>query len=398
MKKCNVFYLVVLGAAMAFAAGCGSGTTTVTSTIPTPTPTPTPTVSVTASAPAYVQIGVNSPSTYLATATVTGSTNTTVAWSTSNANLAMVDSATGVITPSTTNTGTVTITATAAADSSATSVVNVKVVDWVLVENQANGMQIANGDGSGSPVTLMRNNQPCAYAVWSYDHFQIACIDINSPGPSVVNLYTTDGTSAGTKLAGSIDLGAMGISQVNYFIFSLDGKSLYFSAEIGGGVQPLYSVSVAADANGNRALTKLYEGSASNILISGISLTPNDKQILLENVSTLTVYAINVDGTNYHELISAPSVWAAYSPDMSTLYYTNYSGGMWLTYVEDVATGTIVKTIPGYEIVAVSPNGASILLADGTGEPGDIPSLFTANADGTNISSTPLALGSWGSW
>ena len=80
-----------------------------------------------------------------------------------------------------------------------------------------------------------------------------------------------------------------------------------------------------------------------------------------------------------------------YSPDMSTLYYANYAGGVWSTYVSTAATGAVTKTLTGYYIIGVAPNGANILLSDGT-------SVYTADDLGLNLSASPIGLGGRGSW
>jgi hypothetical protein len=390
-----MFYLVVLGAAIAFLTGCSGSTTGTGTTTKTP-----PADSVTVTGPALAQNGIKAGF-YAGKVTVTNPNGSDVSssCSSSSANLATIDNpATCAFTPSATNAGDVTITATANADTSKTASFVVHVGNYALLENNTYGLQMAN-IGSASPlVTLLHNNLPLQHAVWFPDHLKIAGSDL-SVADAVINVYTTDGTAGGTVRDHAIDLTTLAkIPQLVTLAVSPDGTKIAFVTEEGSGVEGIYTVNATADAQGNTAAPALLYKMPANgmLMVSGIRFDPKGKQLLFENVATQTVWAMNVDGSNFHQLINAPSVIAMYSPDMSYIYYSNYSGGafsagVWSTYVSKASDESVQKTLPGYFLVGVAPNGVSILLSDGT-------SIYTADASGANISSAPIGLGGAAAW
>jgi DNA-binding beta-propeller fold protein YncE len=162
---------------------------------------------------------------------------------------------------------------------------------------------------------------------------------------------------------------------------SPDGKKIVFSSAVGGGVQKIYTINV--DGTG---LVSIFTESASMVGVSAVHFTPEGK-IMFENVSTLTVWIMNDDGSNAVPLINAPSNTAMYSLDghMSTLYYSDGTA----TYVEDVATGKVTATLTGYFLLGVLPNDGGILLTD-------YNNVYTESADGTETPAV-LSSGSWGS-
>jgi len=284
-----------------------------------------------------------------------------------------------------TGTGDVTVTVTAHADNTKTGTFTVHVGNWALLVNGSYAMQVVN-IGNGSPTTIMANSNACTQSAMSYDAQKIVCTDLISSIP-VVKIYATDGTSAGTILSKTIDLSSLGPLNhvtVSYPRFSQDGAKIVFTGVVSG-VQGVYTM----NADGTSP-TRLFQEPASGIAVERARFTPDGRQILFENLLDQTVWAMNADGTSPAQLVNAPSVWAMYSPDMRTLYYASAVGVTPSAYVKDVATGN-VRTLSGYDILDVAPNGSGILLTD-------VTSIYRADALGVNISPTPVATGSWGSW
>lgn len=392
MKQRNVLYLVVLGAASFLVMGCGgstggSGTTK---------PTPTTTVSVAVGKTAMLGENGTSKVSFASNITVTnsGGSDTAYTCASSSANLATVNDASAcTFTFPATGSGDATITVTAHADSTKTATFVIHVGNFILTESSTYGLQITDmGASTPKPLTILSDNKPLTYVAWFPDHNKIAGLDYNSNNHKI-NVYQTDGTAAGTALAYTIDLSTwIGTRGINYLAVSPDGAKLAFTVEEGANIEGIYTVSSAAVASGSTATpTLLYtEPANGSVAVSGLWFTPDGKKIIIENVATKTVYTLNIDGTNFTQLISVPATVAMYSPDASTLYYANYSNG-WTTYVKDVATGTIQKTLPGYLVCAASPNGKSILLTDMT-------NMYIADASGANLSSSSTAVGVRGAW
>lgn len=390
MKKLSSSLLVVLGTASLLTglAGCGGKLTAP----PSPPPPTTEKVSIAAVKPAVLgQVGLKSLA-LAANVTVTNpnSADTAISCASSDANLlSIIDPVACTAKPSATGAGDVTITATAHADSTKTATFVVHVGNYALVANNVAGLQMVDV-GRGTPaVTLLHNNLPLHVAQWFSDRSKIAGTDLSAATSSVINIYTTDGTGSGTVFDHKLDVGAIGNDiQVTSLAVSPDGTTIAFVAQMGGNVQGIYTVSVAADAKGNAVVsaplhTEPPNGSRG---ISGIWYTP-DGRILVENVVTETMYIINADGSGWQELVSSSSNVAMYSPDMKTLYYAfTDENNAAHTWVVDAVSKSIITTIDGYVVVAVEPNGSGILLTDGA-------NIFTADAMGQNISQNPIAAG-----
>jgi hypothetical protein len=286
--------------------------------------------------------------------------------------------------------GDATITVTAHADTTKTASFTVHVGNWVIFQTQV-ATYIVDLNKGTTATQLLPGSAECSDPSISYDASMFVCQQTSlTSNDSVLQIYQTDGTASGTKLLTSFDLttqdGVMAAALVPSF--SPDGTKIIFVVPIGSGVQVIYAINT--DWSG---LKPLFTEAASQVGLSPVHFTPDGKQIMFENVSTITVWIMNADGSNPQPFISAPSSnTAMYSVDanegMSTLYY---SDGTPTTYVEDAATGKVTATISGYALLGVLPNDGGIILRDNGGN------LYTAPADGVGIP-TLLATGSgWGS-
>jgi hypothetical protein len=322
--------------------------------------------------------------------TNSGSSDTAFSCASSNANLVTInDPATCTYTPAATGSGDATITVAAHADNSKTATFTVHVGNWVLIQTQV-GTYIVDFNKGTAMTQLVPGSTGCSDPSISYDASMFVCQQVSlTSNDSVLQIYQTDGTASGTKLLTSFDLTTQDgfMAAVLLPSFSPDGKKIIFVAPIGSGVQVIYAINT--DWSG---LKSLFTEAVSGVAISPVHFTPDGKQIMFENVSTMTVWIMNADGTNPAPFISASSNTAMYSVDangaMSTLYYSDGNA----TYVEDAATGKVTATISGYALMGVFPNDGGIILTDNHGG-----NLYTLPADGVGTP-TLLATGSgWGS-
>jgi Tol biopolymer transport system component len=104
-----------------------------------------------------------------------------------------------------------------------------------------------------------------------------------------------------------------------------------------------------------------------------------------------TVWIMNADGTNPHQLLAITSQNAELSPDQSMLYYSTGSG-----IYRANADGSNAVSIAGnaYTFEGLSPNGNSILLV--TAAPLGSDGVFTATNLGANLQG--LSASGWASW
>jgi Tol biopolymer transport system component len=318
--------------------------------------------------------------------TNSGSADTAFSCTSSNANLVTMNNPTTcTYTPAATGSGDATITVAAHADNSKTATFTVHVGNWVLVGSGGVGLVDIN---KGTAMTqLLPGSAHCSYPSISYDATMFVCQHIGAVGEDdLLQIYQTDGTASGTTLLTAVDLMAQaGIATQSNPSLSPDGTKIVFSSPTTGGAQAVYVINT--DWTG---LTSLFTEAVSGVAISPVHFTPDGKKIMFENVSTMTVWIMNADGSSPQPLVSAPSNTALYSVDadggMSTLYYSDGSN----TYVEDAATGNIKTTINGSYLMGVLPNEGGILLLDGGG-------LSVLPADGVGAPIV-LAIGSgWGS-
>ncbi len=371
-------------AGCALLAGCGGG-----SSVGTDAP-PASGVNISAiTGPNHLQIGVKAAS-FVYKAAITGTSNTALTWSVDDPSLATIDAKTGVATPSANKTGTVTITATASADAGKSSSMRVQVVDWILVGPIPELVSPAGGP----TVPLIFSPTALYQCAWAYDHLTFVCsvqnLTAGSSLPTQLAFFQTDGTLPGTTQTSMLDLHAMGGMQyVQHPHFSPDGKKVIF--EGWGQTGPAFPVwgawIVAADGQS----APVVAGPDSNPLATLDEMprfTPDGSGITYE--SNGSVWLMNVDGTNAHQLIAAPASNAVFAPDMSTVYYD--------------ANGTVYKSnadgsnpaqvgVVGDQLMDVSPNGRFILVTNLT-----LPDVgsFVMNTDGSGRQRLAGAL--WGSW
>ena len=320
--------------------------------------------------------------------TNSGGADTAFSCTSSNANLLTInDPATCTYTPAATGSGDATITVTAHADTTKTATFTVHVGNWVL--SQPGAVTVVDLNKGTSAMQLLSGSAHCSDPSISYDATEFVCQHIGAIGEDdLLQIYQTDGTASGTQLLIAVDLMKQaGIGTQSNPSFSPDGTKIVFSGPSSSNIQTVYIINV--DGTG---LVSLFAEAASDVAISPVHFTPDGKQIMFENVSTMTVWIMNADGSSPQPFVSASSNTAMYSVDannnMSTLYYSG--GGN--TYVEDAATGKVMATVNGYVLMGVLPNDGGIILTDNHGE-----NLYTLPADGVGTP-TFLAAGSgWGS-
>jgi hypothetical protein len=319
--------------------------------------------------------------------THSGSSDTAFSCVSGNANLVTINNpATCTYTPAATGSGDATITVTAHADNSKTATFTVHVGNWVLADS-GGATDIVDLNKGTSAIQLLPTSAGCSYPAISYAASMFVCEGVSlTSNDAVLQIYQTDGMASGTKLLASVDLTTQaGLGFARQPSFSPGGTKIVFSSPTSGGAQAVYVINT--DWTG---LKLLFTEVASGVAISPVHFTPNGKQIMFENVSTMTVWIMDADSSNPQPFISAPSNTAMYSIDadgsMSTLYYSDGSS----TYVEDAATGKVTATIGGYVLMGVFPNDGGILLTK------NYANLYTAPADGVGTP-TLLSAGGWGS-
>jgi hypothetical protein len=355
--------------------GCGGGGT------PTPTPTPTP-VKVVVSCISHLQIGVVSNN-YACTA------SEAVTWSVDKASLATITGA-GILTPNTTSTGTVTVTATAASGSDTPGTATVNVVDWILYEGNG-GVSVMNSDGSNSAM-LFPASAGCSHQTWVIKPLEFICQNDLTPAPLEFFVYTTDGTAAGTKLQGTLQMDQIGeLDQVQFAHASPDGKTIVFTGfketVVGSATEDIEGVwTIGVDGSGLVELAT--EPYGDGVLIENPRFSPDGKEVLYNKGRN--VWLTNSDGSNPHQLVSALSYMAIFSPEMTKLYYNTPAGSFMAA-----ADGTNPVQISSGNLLiwGVSPNGASIVFWDQSTNSGGV---VTANADGSDQKN--IAVGAPSDW
>ena len=281
------------------------------------------------------------------------------------------------------------------ADTSKTATANVQIGSWALLEGPA-GLQFFDADGKGSPITIFTHadilnpNNGCYHSSVQRDLMKFVCVNFASDGPSVINLYQTDGTAGGTKEIGTIDFtlakyGSLG--QITYPAWSPVGKKLLFVSSDAGSVRSVSTIC----ADGTAAPVDLFNEAPSMIGMPAPHFTPDNLSITFYNVTDGTMWIMGADGTNPHQLINAPSLGVFYTKDMKTMYYYNHTG----VYVNGVAD----SLYPGFTLIGLSPDEKYLLLQDFRGDiNGPTYGLtFLGTVDGETP--TPFgAAGGWGSW
>jgi hypothetical protein len=319
-----------------------------------------------------IERGVNSPG-YQLTANVTGTTNTAVQWSSSDSSVVSVSS-TGALTPESTGSGpaTATITATSQVDPSVSATYPVTVDDAFLAE--------ANGVVSFNDVTKDVNNQlttndssgartVCKNPVFSPDHLEFACLE--SATSRIFNIYQLEnGTTV--KLVTSFDPSSqMGTKATDVLIssyaFTPNGKALVFNAVQDVSTGQAFVVDIInTDGTG---FAQLFTGPTS--IMNYVSVSPKG-QIVFYNPSDAELWQMNTDGTNAHVLVNQASSVGFYSPDMSTLYWSGPTAGVWAM---NASTGASTEILSGYNVLGIAPTGAFLLVTDGT-------NVYTFNPNG----------------
>lgn len=404
-------------AACACIAGCGGGGTGNSGSGPTNPVTPASSVAITLACPSQIQIGVTSPSTYICTAKVSGTSNTAYSLAltgSGDSNRASLDANAGVLTPSETNTGSVTVTAAATVDSTKTATATVKVVDWILTQSQSIGVAIVNGDGTGH-TTILQNaytgtNNICDQVAWRPDHLAFLCDEGGPYGDGyVIDIYQTDGTAAGTTKVSSVGSppasggactgGPCFFDAADYARFSPDGQTIVCMARAGGSGFAAVMGVWTVDTSGKNAPVLVYSPPPSLHFGVPAYFTPNGKQITFWNPADKTVWIVNADGTNAHQLIASESYLPAiFSPDGTALYYNGADG----VYVAKPDGSSPVKILSGnissgsgYEIVGLSANGRSVLVLN------NFSDLYSADAiTGGNLHAILVGsgVGDWTTW
>jgi len=258
------------------------------------------------------------------------------------------------------------------------------VVDWILA-----GLDVTLVDrGGSSPVTLLPATDQYANCSWAWDHLTFVCASLRVTEPTVFALFQTNGTSAGTKLRGSIDLAFGGLSYAGYPHLSPSGESIVFLGGAWNAAVMNYGIyNVAPDFSGTAQpypTLVAADPDTADYALDSPRFSPDGTEFLYEQNGA--VWISDVDGSNQHQVVAAPASNAFFSPDGTKLYYTAGDG----VYVANADGANAVKLVgAGYSTVDVSPNGDSILLMDSLG-------FFTANSDGSNLHSVDGA--GWASW
>ncbi len=376
-------------------------------------------IAISLQCPPQIQAGVSSPSTYVCTAAVTGTSDTSYSLAltgSGDTTRATLDAGTGVLTPSADTTGTVTVTATADADKTRTATATVKVVDWILAylpSGSADSVGIINADGSSTQVLLNDiEGDQCEDLAWRPDHLEFLCTEGgNGWDGGIIDIYSTDGTASGTKKVVSINLLGSGQTCGNDTgcdaiqpTFSPDGKTILYVAP----GAPVNNVAVMAiwtvQADGTQPPVRIYSPPASTYFEAPAHFSPDGSHVTFWNASDQSVWIVNADGTNAHQLIAGQShLPAIFSPDGSSVYYDGTNG----VYVANSDGSNPRQIASTGSIIGLSPNGKSILFqqkqSDGNG--GTLVELYTADAGtGANTQeiyhadyggNIPWGVGSW---
>ena len=141
-----------------------------------------------------------------------------------------------------------------------------------------------------------------------------------------------------------------------------------------------YEVHLLRHACGERDTIRHGDG----VNIGNPHLSPDGKEVLY--VKGKNVWLMNADGTNQHQLVSATSSSAIFSPDMKRLYSASTSGAVIAN--ADGSNATLIPLSAGADAYGTSPNGTSIVLWNvnsGT--------ISVANADGSNLKQIASAAG-----
>ncbi len=385
MKKLSSSLLVVLGTASLLTglAGCGGKLTA-----PPSPPPPTGEVSATATVPNIMARAVSSPN-YKVQGKVTNtkSSDTTFSCKSESVNIAMIDGASCLVTPSNANSGMATFDVVPTADNSKKASVTSQVGAWALLDSSAD-LQFIDVDGKGSLITvfdhaaLLHHNNGCYHSSVQHDLLTLVCVNFWSNGPSVFNIYQTDGTGGGTKLLRSLDMSLAeygGLNQVLFPSWSVDGTKILFVSSDAGSVRSVRIV----DADGTKPPIDLFDEAPSTIGMEPPHFTPNGKSITFYNVADGTLWIMGVDGSNPHQLLSVPSLSAFYTKDMSTMYYADATA----VYV----SGSPDPLFSGLSLLGISPDEKSLLLVDyAAGQ------TYVGSVNGGTP--TKIGTGSWGSW
>jgi len=257
--------------------------------------------------------------------------------------------------------------------------------DWILYQNAAGDVLVMNGDGSGQ-TTLLPHSAGCLYPTWSYGHLGFICATDPTVTRSTFVTYSTDGTAAGTKKLGTLDLVAIGgLDSASFPRYSPDGKSIVFTGfkqtVVGSATEDIEGV-WAIGTDGTGLVEKAVEPYGDGVLIENPRFSPDGKKILYSKGQN--VWTMDADGNNPNQLINATSSKAIFSPDMKGLYYVSgWGGASNIASVLANADGSNPVQISsnGLTVAGVSPNGKSIVLWDMTTSPYGV---VTANADGSN--------------
>ncbi len=373
-----------LSVMLSFAAGCGGGGQ--------PGSGGSSGVSISAIAgPDHLQIGVSSPPTYVYSARFTGSSDTAVEWSINDTSVATIDATTGVATPSASKTGTITITATAHADASKTATRQVNVVDWILAGvneiSVGDGVLLVNGDGSGSVEVIPASTGELSCS-WAYDHLRFICTNDHVTGQMEFDIFTTDGTAAGTKQSGTLQFAIndkSGLFLVGNPHFSPDGTKIVFAGVETSAGSSAIGTYVVDSAGKTSPVLLAADPDTANDWSASPRFSPDGKEILF--MQSGYVWIMDSDGTNQRQLVDNQALNAVFSPDMTALYYTvgvgplGGFGGVNKANVD--GSNPVSIEVSGYNMSDIAPNGESILLQNVFLGISGGAQYYIANADGT---------------
>ena len=210
-------------------------------------------------------------------------------------------------------------------------------------------------------------------------------------------MYSTDGTAAGTKGPGTLDLVAIGgLDSASFPRFSPDGKSIIFTGfkqtVVGSTTEDIEGVwTIGADGTG--LIERATEPYGDGVLIENPRFSPDGKEILYQKGQY--VWLMDADGGNPHQLVNTISSMAMFSPDMTKLYYISGWGGISnITSTLANADGSNPTQISstGISVWDVSLRGNIVLWDMNT----DAGQIIVASPDGSNQKT--IAVGGAPSW
>jgi Tol biopolymer transport system component len=292
---------------------------------------------------------------YALTVTVTGISDTQVSCAAKDANLIIVNDAAkctftgGAVA----GMGEIVVTPSGNADPKTWKVA---VGDWALSSTLGGGVQYVDVTGANPALTLFDTATVKAKQIFtpmtSPDRSNVVYVDFSSNGPSVVDIYQTDGTASGTTQVGNaIALSSSTVAQVRYPSWCPDGKTVIYVGTSASGDQAVWKLDT-----GTFAMTKLVdEGSASGIAMFAPHCMLSGK-VSYHNVNDETVWVMNLDGTGQKQLVGHKSIAAFCSANGKTCYYSDG--------VDTFVSGTSSALFSGYVLFGLSHDEKYIALMD----------------------------------